>query len=108
MTVNDTNVVVKTDQSQKQASIGDFVDEELIKFTYVLSPKGTLIEKKTALALIDSHGDPASLVAKLLKLKPSGGRLRVTKSGKILAYFDNAWGFLYQIENDEWFQGHFN
>lgn len=103
--LTDLTVDSKGDKSKAPSKLEK---EKFSKLTYVLSPKGSLKDKGSGLELLDSEGNPAPLVAELLKLKPSGGRLRITKNGGIHAYIGNSWDFLYQVKSDEWFPGHLN
>ena len=42
----------------------------------------------------------------LLKQKPSGGRLKITKSGQIAGFQDNSWVYMAKVEPNGWFPGH--
>ena len=53
--------------------------------------------------LVDA-GD--TLGALLIARKPSGGRLRITATGEVAAYFGETWGFLAKVEPNNWFPGH--
>ena len=92
-----------------EPTIGTFIDEPIIDFSYVLHLNGEIRDRKTRELLSDNRPEVAEyLGALLISRKPSGGRLRVTESGILLAYFEDHWGYLAKVSIDNWFSGHFS
>ena len=98
-----------TNINEKGWAIGDRVDENFLDFSYTLLLSGSVKDRKSGKLLEevnDSYGKSVSQM--LLKRKPSGGRLRITSGGIIVGYFDEHWGYIAQVVNNEWFPSHLN
>ena len=93
--------------SNEEPIVGSIIDEPLIEFSYVLHLTGEIRDRKTNELLSDFHPNISEyLGALLIARKPTGGRLRVTQTGVIVAYFEDHWGYLAKIDKEMWFPGH--
>ena len=91
----------------QEPTIGTIIDEPLIDFSYVLHLSGEIRDRKSNELLSEFIPENSnSLGALLIARKPTGGRLRVTQSGVIVAYFEDHWGYLAKVEKENWFPGH--
>jgi len=88
-------------------SLGDRIDEKFLPHSYSLLTDGTIKDRKTNKALAEENTKSQTLGIELLKLKPGGGRLRITQSGLIAGYFDEFWGYISKVDAGKWFPGHF-
>ena len=98
-----------TNINEKGWAVGDRVDENFLDFSYTLLLSGSVKDRKSGKLLEevnDSYGKSVSQM--LLKRKPSGGRLRITSEGIIVGYFDEHWGYIAQVVNNEWCPSHLN
>ncbi len=86
--------------------IGAPITGPFISHSYTLHTNGSVRDRKTDQLLSDLIPDGETLGALLIARKPSGGRLRVTETGEVAAYFGDVWGFLAKVEPKTWFPGH--
>jgi hypothetical protein len=96
-----------TDINEEGWDIGDRVDEHFLEHSYTLQLSGAVKDRKSGNLLEEVnqlHGK--SISQRLLSRKPSGGRLRITASGIIVGYFEEYWGYIDKVSNDEWFPRH--
>ena len=89
-----------------EVAVGSPIDGPFISHSYTLHMNGSIRDRATGQLLEDLVDAGGSLGALLIARKPSGGRLRITASGEIAAYFSDSWGFLAQIEPENWFPEH--
>ena len=83
------------------------IEEKFLEFSYVLHLTGEIRNRKNNQLLIEVNPDlAASLGRVLIARKPAGGRLRVTSSGILAAYFEDHWGYLAKVSPDQWFPDH--
>jgi hypothetical protein len=94
--------------SDDEAVVGSPLAGPFISRSYTLHMNGSVRDRSTDQLLGDLIPDGDTLGALLIARKPSGGRLRVTESGEIAAYFGDSWGFLAKVEPETWFPGHLN
>ena len=93
--------------SDSEPQIGSAIDESLTEFSYILHLSGEIRNRKNNELLSSYMPDVADyLGALMIARKPTGGRLRITNNGKLVAYFENHWGFLAQVNPDIWFPEH--
>jgi hypothetical protein len=92
--------------SDDEVAIGSPITGSFISHSYTLHMNGSVRDRGTDELLGDLIPDGNTLGALLIARKPSGGRLRVTESGEIAAYFGDSWGFLAKVEPKTWFPGH--
>jgi len=92
--------------SDDEVAIGSPITGSFISHSYTLHMNGSVRDRGTDELLGDLISDGNTLGALLIARKPSGGRLRVTESGEIAAYFGDSWGFLAKVEPKTWFPGH--
>ena len=89
-----------------EVAVGSPIDGPFISHSYTLHMNGSIRDRATDQLLEDLVDAGGSLGALLIARKPSGGRLRITASGEIAAYFSDSWGFLALVEPRNWFPGH--
>ena len=93
--------------SGNERPIGELIEEKFIEFSYVLHLTGEIRNRKDNQLLSEVNPAFASkLGAVLIARKPSGGRLRVTRSGILVAYFEDHWGYIAEVSPDQWFPEH--
>jgi hypothetical protein len=92
--------------SDDEAAVGSPIAGSFISHSYTLHMNGSVRDRGTDELLGELIPDGDTLGALLIARKPSGGRLRVTESGEIAAYFGDSWGFLAKVEPKTWFPGH--
>jgi hypothetical protein len=86
---------------------GERFDSELTQHSYSLLLNGSIKDRKSGVLLEELNPQSASqLGALLLMRKPNGGRLRLSKDGVLVAYFEEFWGYIGQVVEKEWFPGH--
>jgi hypothetical protein len=91
----------------EEPAIGSIIQNDFLEYSYTLHTSGQIRDRKTDKLLTHEIGPASDSVSALLVArKPSGGRLKITSSGEICAYFDGSWGYLARIDSDHWFPGH--
>ena len=90
--------------NESKIEIGKRFDGALLQNSYSLLLDGNIKDRKSGSILQDFCPKTAKeLGALLLSRKPSGGRLRISNEGIIVAYFEDYWGFIAKVEPHEWF-----
>lgn len=89
-----------------EAEVGSPILGPLASYSYTLHTNGSIRNRSTDELLEDLVDGAGTLGALLIARKPSGGRLRITPDGIIAAYFGDSWGFLAQVEPQNWFPDH--
>jgi hypothetical protein len=92
--------------SDDETSIGTPLSGPFVSHSYTLHMNGSVRDRGTDELLGDLIPDGDTIGALLLARKPSGGRLRITAKGDVVAYFGEAWGFLAKVTPNTWFPGH--
>lgn len=92
--------------SDDETSIGTPLSGPFVSHSYTLHMNGSVRDRGTDELLGDLIPDGDTIGALLLARKPSGGRLRITAQGDVVAYFGEAWGFLAKVTPNTWFPGH--
>lgn len=92
--------------SDDETPVGTPLAGPFISHSYTLHMNGSVRDRATDELLGDLVEAGATLGALLIARKPSGGRLRITDSGEVAAYFGDTWGFLAKVEPINWFPGH--
>ena len=93
--------------SESERAVGELIEEKFLEFSYVLHLTGEIRNRKNNQLLSEVNPDlAASLGSVLTARKPAGGRLRVTSSGILAAYFEDHWGYLAKVSPDQWFPNH--
>jgi hypothetical protein len=91
----------------EEKAIGAEIEDGFLDHSYTLQLSGEIRDRKTDQLLSQVIGNRAEAVGTLfLARKPSGGRLKITASGEIAAYFDGKWGYLARVSGQDWFTGH--
>ena len=76
----------------------------LLPFSYTLKLDATIIDRKTKQILHSKIGDRGLDVGRrLLSIHPSGGRLRISETGLVMGFEENAWVVIGSICASEWF-----
>lgn len=83
-----------------------FVIDDFLSHSYTLHLTGSIRDRKTDKLLEDLIPGSKEFGKMLLKQKPFGGRLRVTKNGEIAGFQENSWVFMAKVEPGQWFPGH--
>jgi hypothetical protein len=84
--------------------IGDLIEATFTEFSYVLHLTGEVRDRRDDVLLSEVNPNMAeSIGALLIARKPNGGRLRLTHSGVIAAYFEDHWGYLATVSPEQWF-----
>ena len=86
--------------------VGTALPGPFISHSYTLHMNGSVRDRSTEVLLSDLIPDGETLGALLIARKPSGGRIRITSNGELVAYFGDSWGFLAKVNRDSWFPGH--
>jgi hypothetical protein len=92
--------------SDDETPIGTPLSGPFVSHSYTLHMNGSVRDRGTDELLGDLISDGDTIGALLLARKPSGGRLRITAQGDVVAYFGEAWGFLAKVTPSTWFPGH--
>jgi hypothetical protein len=92
--------------SDDETPIGTPLSGPFVSHSYTLHMNGSVRDRGTDELLGDLIADGDTIGALLLARKPSGGRLRITAQGDVVAYFGEAWGFLAKVTPNTWFPGH--
>jgi len=103
--------------SELAAELGRFTsDDEIPVGTPILGPftshsytvhlNGSVRDRRTDELLGDLIADGDTIGALLIARKPNGGRLRITETGEVAAYFGDSWVFLAKVQPETWFPEH--
>lgn len=93
--------------SENEKVVGELIEQKFLEFSYVLHLTGEIRNRKNNQLLSEVQPEhAASLGMVLIARKPTGGRLRVTSDGTIVAYFEDHWGYLGKVLPDQWFPDH--
>lgn len=74
--------------------------------SYTLHLNGSIRDRDTGIILSEVNSNAEAVGTLLIARKPNGGRIRLVPNGVLAAYFDDHWGFLAQVDEDNWFPGH--
>lgn len=91
----DENVMVGTPLA------GPYLDH-----SYTLHLNGSIRDRDAGVLLSDVNKSAEALGTLLIARKPNGGRIRLAPHGVLAAYFEDHWGFLAQVDEQDWFPGH--
>jgi hypothetical protein len=94
------------EQIPSSNSSNEVINEEFLPHSYTLHLSGSIRDRKTDNLLEDLMPSSKEFGKMLLKQKPSGGRLKITKSGQIAGFQDNSWVYMAKVEPNGWFPGH--
>lgn len=98
---------IKEVVSENERAVGELIEDKFLEFSYVLHLTGEIRNRKNNQLLSEVQPQfAASLGMVLIARKPTGGRLRITRDGTIVAYFENHWGYLGKVLPDQWFPDH--
>jgi hypothetical protein len=92
--------------SNDEVLVGTPLVGPFISHSYTLHMNGSVRDRGSDELLGDLVDAGDTLGALLIARKPSGGRLRITATGEVAAYFGETWGFLAKVEPNNWFPGH--
>lgn len=92
---------------ENEPSVGELIEGKFLDFSYVLHLTGEIRNRKSNELLSDLNPEAANSIGTLLiARKPTGGRLRITAEGVLVAYFEDHWGYLAKVTNEKWFPNH--
>ena len=74
--------------------------------SYTLHLNGSIRDRDAGVLLSDVNKSAEALGTLLIARKPNGGRIRLAPQGVLAAYFEDHWGFLAQVDEQNWFPGH--
>ena len=74
--------------------------------SYTLHLNGSIRDRDAGVILSEVNSNAEAVGTLLIARKPNGGRIRLVPNGVLAAYFDDHWGFLAQVDEDNWFPGH--
>ena len=74
--------------------------------SYTLHLNGSIRDRDAGIILSEVNSNAEAVGTLLIARKPNGGRIRLVPNGVLAAYFDDHWGFLAQVDEDNWFPGH--
>lgn len=94
------------EQASSSNSSDEAISEDFLSHSYTLHLSGSIRDRKTDNLLEDLIPGSKEFGKVLLKLKPSGGRLKITKNGQIAGFQDDSWVFMAKVEPGAWFPGH--
>jgi len=94
------------EQIPSSDSSDEVINEDFLSHSYTLHLSGSIRDRKTDNLLEDLIPGAKEFGKVLLKQKPSGGRLKITKNGQIAGFQDNSWVFMAKVEQGAWFPGH--
>jgi hypothetical protein len=92
--------------SDDETPIGTPLSGPFVSHSYTLHMNGSVRDRASDELLGDLITDGDTIGALLLARKPSGGRLRITAQGDVVAYFGDSWGFIAKVTPKTWFPGH--
>jgi hypothetical protein len=93
--------------SESERAVGELIEDKFLEHSYVLHLTGEIRNRKNNQLLSEVKKEvAASLGTVLIARKPAGGRLRITSTGIIAAYFEDHWGYLAKVDPDQWFPDH--
>jgi hypothetical protein len=99
--------VIKEITSGDERDIGQLVEAPFTEYSYVLHLTGEVRNRKNDQLLSEVNPKVAASVgALLISRKPNGGRLRLTREGVVVAYFEDHWGYLATVNPEQWFPDH--
>jgi hypothetical protein len=96
-----TQISTNKDEKLKEINPDRFIGK-----SYTLHLSGSIRDRKTEVLLESVVAEAKEFGAKLLALKPSGGRLRITKEGELAGFEGDKWVYLAKVEPGAWFPGH--
>ncbi len=94
------------EQTPSSNSSDEVISDDFLSHSYTLHLSGSIRDRKTDKLLEDLIPDSKEFGKVLLRQKPSGGRLKITKNGQIAGFQDNSWVFMAKVEPGAWFPGH--
>jgi len=93
--------------SNSDFEIGELVEAKFLEFSYVLHLTGEIRNRKSNELLSEVNPNFAVTIGTLMiARKPNGGRLRITSSGIVAAYFEDHWGYIATVTPEQWFPDH--
>lgn len=99
-------VTVPIESTAKKWNFGDSIHAQFTSHSYILTDDFDVLDRVSESLL--SNINPATLKTltdDLLKLRP-GSRLRITKDGIISGFFAENWGYVAQVDANDWFPKH--
>jgi hypothetical protein len=87
-------------------TVGTPIAGPYLDHSYTLHLNGSIRDRDAGELLSEVNSNAEAVGTLLIARKPNGGRIRLVPNGVLAAYFDDHWGFLAQVDEDNWFPGH--
>jgi hypothetical protein len=87
-------------------TVGTLIAGPYLDHSYTLHLNGSIRDRDGGKLLSEVNSNAEAVGTLLIARKPNGGRIRLIPNGVLAAYFDDHWGFLAQIDENNWFPGH--
>jgi hypothetical protein len=92
--------------TDEAVTVGTPLNGPYLDHSYTLHLNGSIRDRDTDTLLSEVNANAEVVGTLLIARKPNGGRIRLVSNGVLAAYFDDHWGFLAQVEDDNWFPKH--
>jgi hypothetical protein len=93
---------------EKKWVFGDPINTQFTSHSYVISETYDVEDRITNTKLSSIRPATSEMLTELLKKLRSGARLRITQDGLLSAFFAENWGYVAQVQPEEWFPNHLN
>lgn len=90
----------------EHVTVGTPIAGPYLDHSYTLHLNGSIRDRDAGVILSEVNSNAEAVGTLLIARKPNGGRIRLVPNGVLAAYFDDHWGFLAQVDEDNWFPGH--
>jgi hypothetical protein len=100
--VSELNTLTK----DEALNVGTPLKGPYLDHSYTLHLNGSIRDRDSGILLSEVNANAEAVGTLLIARKPNGGRIRLVSNGVLAAYFDDHWGFLAQVEEDNWFPEH--
>ena len=99
-------LALNTLTSGDSETVGTPIAGPYFDHSYTLHLNGSIRDRDSGKLLSEVNSNAEAVGTLLIARKPNGGRIRLVPNGVLAAYFDDHWGFLGQVDQDNWFPGH--
>jgi hypothetical protein len=111
--IENTEVVFPTNEAnsllpEKKWSFGDPINSQFTSHSYVITENFDVEDRITNIKLSNFRPTTFEILKEMLKKLRPGARLRITQDGLLSAFFAENWGYVAQVQPEEWFQNHLN
>ena len=99
-------LALNTLTQNEPVTVGASINGPYLDHSYTLHLNGSIRDRDAGVMLSEVNSNADVVGTLLIARKPSGGRIRLVPNGVLAAYFDDHWGFLAQVDENNWFPGH--